>query len=108
MIENNALQSFYFYVIWDIAHFNMKERMSSLTNTKKKNEWLEWIKALIIAILLAFNSKTDVDATSIEEGESIEPNLQSGEKVSVEKISAIIGEHSRGDIVNIQLPFNNY
>src|SRR5699024_3247023 len=108
MIENNALQSFYFYVIWDIAHFNMKERMSSLTNTKKKNEWLEWIKALIFAILLAFFLKTFVFATSIVEGESMEPTLQSGERVIFNKIIYIIGEPSRGDIVIIEHPFKNY
>jgi len=82
--------------------------MSSLTNTKKKNEWLEWIKALIFAILLAFFLKTFVFATSIVEGESMEPTLQSGERVIFNKIIYIIGEPSRGDIVIIEHPFKNY
>lgn len=82
--------------------------MSSLANTKKKNEWLEWVKALIFAIILAFIIKTFVFATSIVEGESMEPTLQSGERVIFNKIIYILGEPSRGDIVIIQHPNKNY
>lgn len=82
--------------------------MSSLANTDKKNEWLEWIKAIVFAIILAFFLKTFVFATSIVEGESMEPTLQSGERVIFNKLVYIIGEPSRGDIVIIQHPFKNY
>lgn len=82
--------------------------MSPLTNTNKKNEWVEWTKALIFAIVLAFFLKTFVFATSIVEGESMEPTLQSGERVIFNKLVYIIGEPDRGDIVIIQHPFKNY
>lgn len=86
----------------------MVERMFSLANTKKKNEWLEWIKALIFAILLASFLKAFVFATSVVEGESMEPTLQSGERVIFNKIVYIIGEPAREDIVIIEHPFKNY
>src|SRR5699024_4817387 len=82
--------------------------MSSLANTEKKNEWFEWIKAILFAIILAFFLKAFIFATSIVEGESMEPTLHSGERVIFNKLIYIIGEPSRGDIVIIQHPLKNY
>lgn len=82
--------------------------MSSVSESKKKNEWLEWVKALIIAILIAFFLKTFIFATSIVEGESMDPTLQNGERVIFNKIIYIIDEPERGDIVIIEKPYKNY
>lgn len=82
--------------------------MSSLSAKKKRNEWIEWGKAIIIAVLLAFFLKSFVFATSIVEGESMEPTLQNGERVIFNKLVYIIGEPSRGDIVIIERPLKNY
>nr|WP_223805878.1 signal peptidase I [Ornithinibacillus gellani] len=80
-----------------------------MSNTnKKKNEWLEWAKAITIAILLAFLLRTFVFATSVVEGESMEPTLENGERVIFNKLIYFVKDPSRGDIVIIQRPFKNY
>lgn len=82
--------------------------MSSLAEKEKKNEWLEWIKAIIFAILFALFLWTFVFATSIVEGESMEPTLKNGERVIINKLIYFIGEPDRDDIVIIQHPLKNY
>jgi len=83
--------------------------MSSLADSRnKKNEWIEWGKAIIIAIVLAFLLRTFVFATSIVEGDSMLPALEDGERIIFNKIVYILGEPSRGDIVIIQHPEKNY
>ena len=79
-----------------------------MTETKKKSEWLEWAKAIIIAILIALFLRTFIFATSIVEGESMDPTLEDGERVIFNKIVYLIDEPERGDIVIIKRPFKNY
>ncbi|WP_099157907.1 signal peptidase I [Virgibacillus ndiopensis] len=79
-----------------------------MVETKKKNEWLEWAKAIFIAILLAFFLRTFVFATSIVEGDSMYPTLEDGERVIFNKFVYLIGEPDRGDIIIIQRPIKNY
>ncbi len=81
--------------------------MSSLAESKK-NEWLEWGKAIVIAILLAFILRTFVFATSIVEGDSMYPALEDGERIIFNKFIYIVSEPKRGDIVIIQRPQKNY
>src|SRR5699024_5736211 len=76
--------------------------------TEQKNEWIEWIKALIIAVLIALFLKTFIFATSIVEGESMEPTLESGERVIFNKLIYLIDKPKRGDIVIIEHPTKNY
>lgn len=83
--------------------------MSSVADTRrKKNEWLEWSKAIIIAILLAFLLRTFIFATSIVEGDSMLPALEDGERIIFNKIVYIVGKPDRGDIAIIQHPEKNY
>lgn len=82
--------------------------MLKLVKHKKKNEWLEWGKAIFIAILLAFFLRTFVFATSIVEGESMVPTLEDGERVIFNKIIYLIDEPERGDVVIIKRPIKNY
>lgn len=81
--------------------------MSSLAEPKK-NEWIEWGKAIIIAIFLAFILRTFVFATSIVEGDSMYPALEDGERIIFNKLVYIVSEPKRGDIVIIQQPQRNY
>lgn len=85
-----------------------KERMFPLKEPKKKKEWAEWVKAIFIAIILAFLLRTFVFATSIVEGESMVPTLEDGERVIFSKIGYLFGEPERGDIVIIKRPNKNY
>ncbi len=83
------------------------EGMSLVSQTKKK-EWLEWTKAIIIALLIAFFIRTFLFATSIVEGESMEPTLEDGERVVFNKLVYFIDQPERGDIVIIERPVQNY
>ncbi|PAV28786.1 signal peptidase I [Virgibacillus profundi] len=79
-----------------------------MTQAKKKNEWLEWAKAIIIAVLIALFLRSFIFATSIVEGESMDPTLEDGERVIFNKIVYLVDEPERGDIVIIKRPFKNY
>jgi len=79
-----------------------------VTDSKKQNEWVEWGKAIIIAVLLAILFRTFIFATSIVEGDSMYPALEDGERVVFNKIIYILSEPARGDIVIIQHPHKNY
>ncbi|SIS38248.1 signal peptidase I [Salimicrobium flavidum] len=76
--------------------------------TKAKNEWLEWIKAIVIAIVLAFILRNFFFATSIVEGASMDPTLENGERVVFNKIVYHIDEPDYEDIVIIERPTKNY
>ncbi|HLR68066.1 signal peptidase I [Virgibacillus alimentarius] len=79
-----------------------------MTKSKKKNEWVEWIKAIVIAIVIAFLLRNFVFATSIVDGDSMAPTLENGERVVFNKFSYLIGDPEHGDIVIIQRPQKNY
>lgn len=86
------------------------ERMTDLgeETAKQKNQWIEWLKALAIAVILAFLLRSFVFATSIVEGESMEPTLENGETILFNKFVYLTGEPQRGDIVIIDRPIKNY
>ncbi|MDX8365044.1 signal peptidase I [Cytobacillus sp. IB215665] len=67
--------------------------------TTKKNELFEWVKALIIAILLAAVIRYFLFAPIVVDGESMMPTLNNTDRMIVNKISYTIGEPHRFDIV---------
>lgn len=75
---------------------------------KPKKEWLEWLKAIVLAMIIAFLIQQFMFATSIVEGDSMEPALEDGERLIFNKMIYIIDEPKRGDIVIIQQPNKNY
>lgn len=79
-----------------------------MTKNKKKNEWVEWGKAILIAIILAFCLRSFVFATSVVDGESMNPTLEDGETIFFNKFTYLFDEPERGDIVIIQKPIKNY
>src|SRR5699024_2768904 len=79
-----------------------------VAETKQKSEWLEWIKAIFIAIVIALIIRTFFFSTSIVEGESMAPTLDSGDRIIFNKFVYLIDEPERGDIVIIQRPLKNY
>lgn len=82
--------------------------MSSVEGGRDKNEWFEWIRALFLAILFAFLLRTFIFATSIVEGESMDPALVDGERIIFNKFIYLVSEPARGDIIIIQHPHKNY
>ncbi|GAA0453145.1 signal peptidase I [Alkalibacillus silvisoli] len=73
-----------------------------------KREIWEWTKAIVIALVIAFILRTFIFATSVVEGASMVPTLESGERVIFNKAVYLIDEPDRGDIVIIQHPHKNY
>ena len=86
----------------------MLERMSLVREKVEKNEWAEWGKAIILAIIFAIIIRTFIFSISIVEGDSMDPTLQHGERIIFNKFVYIIGEPDRGDVVIIQRPHKNY
>lgn len=75
---------------------------------REKNEWLGWGKALFFAIIIAFILRSFVFATSIVEGESMDPALADGERIIFNKFIYLISEPARGDIIIIERPKKYY
>jgi signal peptidase I len=67
--------------------------------TKKKNELLEWIKALAIAVLLAAVIRYFFFAPIVVDGYSMMPTLHTQDRMIVNKFSYKFGEPKRFDIV---------
>ncbi|WP_188205630.1 signal peptidase I [Alkalibacillus aidingensis] len=73
-----------------------------------KREIWEWTKAILIALIIAFILRTYIFATSVVEGASMDPTLESGERVIFNKAVYLLDSPDRGDIVIIQHPNKNY
>jgi len=73
-----------------------------------KSGWIEWLKAVVIAVLVAVTLKSFVFSTSIVEGESMDPTLSDGEKIVFNKLVYNVGKPKHGDIVIIKKPYKYY
>ncbi|ATO47982.1 signal peptidase I [Brevibacillus laterosporus] len=69
------------------------------STTKKKNEAWEWIKAIVIAIALAFFIRTFLFAPFIVEGHSMDFTLHNEEKLVVNKALYHLREPQREEII---------
>ncbi|MFC0188916.1 signal peptidase I [Fictibacillus aquaticus] len=67
--------------------------------TRKKNETWEWIKALAAALLLAGIIRFFLFAPIVVDGQSMMPTLHHQDRLVVNKLSYVIGEPDRFDIV---------
>lgn len=72
--------------------------------TKKKNEVWEWLKALIIAVLLAALIRYFLLAPIVVDGLSMMPTLHDKDRMIVNKIGYTVGEPKRFDIVVFHAP----
>jgi signal peptidase I len=70
-----------------------------VTSSRGKSEAWEWIKALAIAIALAFFIRTFLFAPFIVEGESMETTLHNEEKLVVNKAIYYLSQPKRGEII---------
>jgi len=66
---------------------------------KKKNEWLEWTKALLLALGLAFFIRIFLFAPIIVDGPSMLPTLHDRDQMIVNKASYYFNDPERFDIV---------
>ena len=70
-----------------------------MAKRKEKNEIFEWVKALVIAILLAAIIRYFLFAPILVDGLSMMPTLKDQDRMVVNKIAYKIGEPERFDIV---------
>ncbi|GGM20080.1 signal peptidase I T [Paraliobacillus quinghaiensis] len=75
---------------------------------KQKKIWIELGKVLFATLILVFLLRVFVFSTSIIEGKSMYPTLNSGERIVYNKIAYMNAEPNRGDIVIIKRPIRNY
>lgn len=66
---------------------------------EKRSEWFDWVKAFGIAAILAIIIRLFLFSPVIVDGPSMQPNLQNGDFLIVNKISYTLGEPDRFDIV---------
>lgn len=65
----------------------------------KLKEVFSWLKAIVVALVIAFVIRTFIFVPVIVEGESMMPTLHNADRMIVSKISNYVGEIDRGDIV---------
>ncbi|MNO85174.1 Signal peptidase IB [compost metagenome] len=78
---------------------------SSEQNPRKpKNEVLEWIKAIAIALVLVFLIRWLLFKPFIVDGPSMKPNFHTGERVIVNEILYDIRSPQRGEVIVFHVP----
>ncbi len=71
---------------------------------KEKSESLEWLKAVVIALVLAFLIRYFLFAPIVVDGESMMPTLEHSDRMIVNKFSYVISEPERFDIIVFHAP----
>src|SRR5690625_267560 len=69
---------------------------------RNNNKLVKWIKAGLIALILAIILNTFIFSSSIVEGISMEPTLKDNDRILINKLTYILTEPNRDDIVIIQ------
>ncbi len=67
-------------------------------------EIIEWIKALVIAVVLVFLIRQFLFSPFIVDGPSMQPNFETGERLIVNKILYTIREPKFGEVVVFDVP----
>lgn len=67
-------------------------------------ETVEWVKALVIAVVLVFLIRTFLFSPFIVDGRSMQPNFENGERLIVNKILYNIREPKFGEVVVFDVP----
>ncbi|MFD1774348.1 signal peptidase I [Paenibacillus rhizophilus] len=71
---------------------------------KQKNEVLEWVKAIAIALILVILIRWLLFKPFIVDGPSMQPNFHTGERVIVNEILYDIRSPQRGEVIVFHVP----
>ncbi len=74
---------------------------------KKKSEAKEWIKAIVVALVLVIIIRGFLFEPFIVDGPSMQPNFYTGERVIVNKILYDIRDPHPGEVVVLKVPSQN-
>lgn len=80
------------------------EESSQQLPPKQKNEVLEWIKAIAIALVLVVLIRWLLFKPFIVDGPSMKPNFHTGERVIVNEILYDIRSPQRGEVIVFHVP----
>ncbi len=69
-----------------------------------RSEAWEWLKAIAIALILMFIIRQFIAAPVVVDGESMLPTLEDRDRMIVNKLSYVIGEPKRFDIIVFHAP----
>src|SRR5699024_798098 len=75
---------------------------------RNNNKLVKWIKAGLIALILAIILNTFIFSSSIVEGISMEPTLKDNVRILIKILIYMLSERNRDDIVIIQHENKNY
>ncbi|MGO4531362.1 signal peptidase I [Paenibacillus sp. 2TAF8] len=71
---------------------------------KAKNEIVEWLKAIVIALVLVILIRWLLFKPFVVDGPSMQPNFSTGERVIVNEILYDIREPKRGEVIVFHVP----
>ncbi|MGE7605078.1 signal peptidase I [Peribacillus frigoritolerans] len=77
----------------------MNKKQREGLRLEKRKEVFSWIKAILIAVILAFLIRTYIFAPIVVDGESMMPTLQDHERIVLTKFGTSIDNIDRFDIV---------
>ncbi|WP_025691342.1 signal peptidase I [Paenibacillus zanthoxyli] len=80
------------------------ENQASQVPPKQKNEALEWVKAIAIALILVFLIRWLLFKPFIVDGPSMKPNFHTGERVIVNEILYDFRSPQRGEVIVFHVP----
>lgn len=75
-------------------------------NSSRQNEYKEWVKFILIAVIIALFIKTFLFSTTYVVGTSMYPTLEEGDMLFVNKIKLKFLPLNRGDIIVLKAPDN--
>ncbi len=67
--------------------------------TFKKNDWMDWLKTIIIALFIAFIVRVFIFVPIVVDGPSMLPTLHSGDQMIVNKLSQSLTNPDRFDVI---------
>lgn len=76
----------------------------SSVQARKKNELVEWIKAIAVAVVLVVVVRWLLFAPFIVDGPSMEPNFWTGERLIVNKVLYDFRDPKPGEVVVFEVP----
>lgn len=72
----------------------------------EKNELLDWLKTIVIAVIIAVVIKGFIFETVKVSGSSMEPTLNNGDGIVISKMDYRISKPKKGDIVVFKYPLD--